>query len=995
MSDSKCAHVHLNDKWRKCLLEVVDDQVIVSKRKDPDQSYLVFEITKNTATSLILDEGKYEMLDLINDNSNVRLGFDDAISAHIWEKTIKEKKSLITSRDKRIARANSQPNLKKNLKRNSITNIGDAFGSIGRKKKKRASIVDSSVMEPLDEIEITKKKRRKSKDGTFEKSNSKKLFGSIRRKKRSRMSVDFSDVHVSMPEPQKTVTDRLDTMLEEFDTPFEEALSSPRVIPKEPRKGDNSKRANIANEIFTTEKTYINNMSTALEVYNVRLQESSEEHGISAANVNAIFSNMEILLGFNQIFFTSLEGVLNDWNEESCIGEIFLEFAPYLRMYSEYSNQYSECVATYHQYMRGNEAFMLANNEIRMEIECPLALEDLLITPIQRIPRYSLLLMDLKKHTSEDHPDYENLCLSVTEILEVAEYINEGVRRTENNKKISEMRARGIKLGNLIQAHRYLIKEGLVKCKDKKKKDIYHIFLFNDILVRIKKDFLKNGDDYSQPKYCWPLTLCWRTSKILDKLCTVLGPDGESFTFVDGEGWSQIIGDAISEQIDLLNFNSDGDDESTLNVRFETYEFDFGAKFSGSWKLSKFDGLGTLEYFGNIYTGAWKDGIRHGKGKQVYRSGHIYTGYWQHDVPYGNGKLEYNDGSMYVGEWKHGMRDGEGRLLFSNNDVYEGTWKDDRMDGSGHLQLSSGLSYHGDLVKDEYDGTGYLELPTGTIYEGEFSEGKKHGSGTLLHKDGSTYKGEFLQNLRSGTGVWKHKNASFNGSWYNDKPHGKGKYKYQDGSVYVGEFKNGQRSGKGKCIYSSGAQYEGEWAEDFRDGHGSFLTDAGFHYTGDWEKGKMCGKGILIFANGASYNGSFSDNTFAKNGIYEGVEEEWIQRYEGEYKNGKMEGKGFILYLNGDTYSGGFRNNKRHGNGTYTFENGESYSGKWLEGVRVGKGSITNQNEKPLNGHIVSSKFNVIEFSIGFDTHLPALLPEFPAVVDIDTILLSTDITKT
>ena len=32
-----------------------------------------------------------------------------------------------------------------------------------------------------------------------------------------------------------------------------------------------------------------------------------------------------------------------------------------------------------------------------------------LITPIQRIPRYKLLLDDLKKHTPEKHPDYKDL----------------------------------------------------------------------------------------------------------------------------------------------------------------------------------------------------------------------------------------------------------------------------------------------------------------------------------------------------------------------------------------------------------------------------------------------------------------------------------------------------------------------------------------------------------------------------------------------------------
>jgi len=35
--------------------------------------------------------------------------------------------------------------------------------------------------------------------------------------------------------------------------------------------------------------------------------------------------------------------------------------------------------------------------------------ENLIITPIQRIPRYTLLLQDLLKKTSKDHPDYADI----------------------------------------------------------------------------------------------------------------------------------------------------------------------------------------------------------------------------------------------------------------------------------------------------------------------------------------------------------------------------------------------------------------------------------------------------------------------------------------------------------------------------------------------------------------------------------------------------------
>ena len=50
--------------------------------------------------------------------------------------------------------------------------------------------------------------------------------------------------------------------------------------------------------------------------------------------------------------------------------------------------------------------------------------QSLLIQPIQRIPRYSMLLDRLIKHTSEDHADHAALVNANKTITEVAEHLN-------------------------------------------------------------------------------------------------------------------------------------------------------------------------------------------------------------------------------------------------------------------------------------------------------------------------------------------------------------------------------------------------------------------------------------------------------------------------------------------------------------------------------------------------------------------------------------------
>jgi hypothetical protein len=56
------------------------------------------------------------------------------------------------------------------------------------------------------------------------------------------------------------------------------------------------------------------------------------------------------------------------------------------------------------------------------------SIESLLIMPIQRIPRYSLLLAELKKHTHTAHPDFALLPKVESMVAEVGKNINEAVR---------------------------------------------------------------------------------------------------------------------------------------------------------------------------------------------------------------------------------------------------------------------------------------------------------------------------------------------------------------------------------------------------------------------------------------------------------------------------------------------------------------------------------------------------------------------------------------
>ncbi len=83
------------------------------------------------------------------------------------------------------------------------------------------------------------------------------------------------------------------------------------------------------------------------------------------------------------------------------------------------------------------------------------------------------------------------------------------------------------------------------------------------------------------------------------------------------------------------------------------------------------------------YRGQWKNGLKHGKGRDVY-----------------DGEANY-----YEGHFDNGLRDGHGILrLPEKNYSYDGHWSRDKMDGQGFVKYSDGSSYNGQFKENAFNG---------------------------------------------------------------------------------------------------------------------------------------------------------------------------------------------------------------------------------------------------------------------------------------------------
>lgn len=269
------------------------------------------------------------------------------------------------------------------------------------------------------------------------------------------------------------------------------------------------KRWHIAQELLKTEDTYVKGLRGVVIAYLRPLQQvvGTEREVLTTSQIRTIFSEIEaILLMHETQLLPQLKQKVNpeNWTQEQTIGDLFGKtFASLLKMYTFYANNYMQALTLYGELVRECESFINFARDVQAEGAVTGSVESYLITPIQRIPRYVMLLHELKKATLPAHPDTPLLSLAVESIEEVANHVNEQKRDAENRAQVAVISRRIISstmvrkelqlpIGfELVQPDRQFIKEGnledvrgtwMSSGNGEVKKRTY--FLFNDLFIK-------------------------------------------------------------------------------------------------------------------------------------------------------------------------------------------------------------------------------------------------------------------------------------------------------------------------------------------------------------------------------------------------------------------------------------------------------------------------------------------------------------------------------
>ncbi len=275
------------------------------------------------------------------------------------------------------------------------------------------------------------------------------------------------------------------------------AVSAPSPIAKdksnEKTKNELETRLKVAIEVRDTERTYNGSLKQLVIYYMSPLSDK-----LPPEDIKTIFGNLREIIGISDMFLDSLEKKLGEStaseilskNADFTIGDVFSKFSHFFKAYVSYANTQQEGTKLALKIISENKfAEEIAKSAALQSIQ---SVNSLCILPVQRIPRYRLLLEQIEKNTPKNHADYTLIERALNEIKIVASLVNQKLGDQAANAKILEIQKSlwtTLKaMPELLQPSRVFIREGPVeKVKSNGSLSNGYIFAFNDCIVLTKK----------------------------------------------------------------------------------------------------------------------------------------------------------------------------------------------------------------------------------------------------------------------------------------------------------------------------------------------------------------------------------------------------------------------------------------------------------------------------------------------------------------------------
>uniref|UniRef100_A0A8C3IF63 FYVE, RhoGEF and PH domain containing 3 n=1 Tax=Chrysemys picta bellii TaxID=8478 RepID=A0A8C3IF63_CHRPI len=299
------------------------------------------------------------------------------------------------------------------------------------------------------------------------------------------METDSKGSKSSPVEQKRDSTQDEDSDLDEGSSEEQETAEVPKLEELDVNKcTEPQKLFNIANELLHTEEAYVKRLHLLDQVFCTKLSEA----GVPAEVITGIFSNISSIYCFHgQFLLPELQKrITQEWNATPRLGDILQKLAPFLKMYGEYVKNFDRAMDMVNTWMQRSSSFKDVVQNVQKQDVCGnLTLQHHMLEPVQRIPRYELLLKDYLKKLPEESPDRKDAEKSLELIATAANHSNAAIRKMEKMHKLLEVYERLGGEEDIVNPANELIKEGHIQklsAKNGTAQDRY-LYLFNSMVL--------------------------------------------------------------------------------------------------------------------------------------------------------------------------------------------------------------------------------------------------------------------------------------------------------------------------------------------------------------------------------------------------------------------------------------------------------------------------------------------------------------------------------
>ncbi|XP_007641692.1 rho guanine nucleotide exchange factor 11 isoform X3 [Cricetulus griseus] len=264
-------------------------------------------------------------------------------------------------------------------------------------------------------------------------------------------------------------------------------------------------RQEVINELFVTEASHLRTLRVLDLIFYQRMK---KENLMPREELARLFPNLPELIEIHNSWCEAMKKLREEGPIIRDIGDLMLarfdgpareELQQVAAQFCSYQSVALELIKTK---QRKESRFQLFMQEAESHPQCRrLQLRDLIISEMQRLTKYPLLLENIIKHTEGGTPEHEKLCRARDQCREILKFVNEAVKQTENRHRLESYQKRldatalerainplAAEFKSLDLTTRKMIHEGPLTWRISKDKTLdLQVLLLEDLLVLLQR----------------------------------------------------------------------------------------------------------------------------------------------------------------------------------------------------------------------------------------------------------------------------------------------------------------------------------------------------------------------------------------------------------------------------------------------------------------------------------------------------------------------------